>query len=1188
MSVSEKINYLDQCEAQHSASVLTTIDSADSLDDLTVFPSYITPILFNNNNTSVNISCSYCGVGDSAKSSLCGTDKEMGPTKGCVKFTYARMRKRSCLPIHIKPSVKVSAGSRVNIGYSQAIENLADLVLDHLDSDAQILIYACGQVDYFAIFAMQEVFRLLGVRNLTGNAEHCLNAGAVHNEILTGQEGPFVTIDAALEGANKFYIMNGWNGQITHPPVFNELMNKSGFNGALFDVMLTESGQSVSAKLSPDSVGLIKPGSDPLLALSVANRLLECYPQAISQQFINNWADLKSFSDFKNQALDKKYCSASIAIQVAAEPRFEQRIESIIHMIADELAKPETVPVIIPSVGLSQTSGVVGHCLWASVIAMLGKFGIDENSDLIGGVLRLPGQINAESEVQGLSRKYFMGRIPIADYADAASRMSLPASAYQPLLDDEPVAALDYSAPTDKKQLFLFFGTQFEANMPNRQRWIDKLKLSTSSIAVVDPLPDEWSLDNAEIIVPSPPHPAASKLYQNGEWKLTLSIPDKKSAPETRTDATIIYDVMESIVKRFDSDASLVSKYPELERLHKSGYLRQRFCRPNPNTDISSSLGLLRQDGEVSRVQLFDRIQAYQQGGCAEIYCSFKDNSGAAIKWDDLLTHGSVVYGGVGTTRFQLNYKNPGQPFKDIYGEPRSFNFFTANKDDLVMPDGIIMNSGRSSMSDQQRRIDFSVGTFNSGKATPVEDIPHENPVYISRYLSNKIGFKSGDRLRIKGNSGNNSIDLPAIVSERVFGDVIYVSFHRAKSQRLRNLYVNDVTNHVDRCRYTSQTKLKNTKIDVEVLSKNSVISSVLSSVELPSYCGTSLIQSSAYDQWSGGSRDFLVYEVVQETADTTTFRMVSEKPCQFDFLPGQYCAINIKINGVKYTRAYSISSSPAKPHCIDITVKRVEQGLVSNWLADNIIAGDIIDLSYIGGGFHLKEEYLDKPLFFVGAGSGVTPFMSMLRWMVDQSIDIDVDFYISTRQMDDVIFSKELIDLDSKLPSLKLWIIPTAKEYDNSDDMLHGRVSEDLLQRICSDHLQRTVFMCGSDGFMKSAKNALLNLNQPENSILSESFHVSHGLVDENIISDVVVMFDNHDVQAVSNSNVSLLEIAKKNSVDIESVCSTGVCGSCVVKVEGSTTQLPSDVLSQEQLDDGYRLSCICYPQGDCNISLV
>jgi hypothetical protein len=89
------------------------------------------------------------------------------------------MRQRPAFPIHISPSVlDRDAQIRHAVSYEQAIARFAELLLSHRAPTGKVLIYACGQIDYFTIFAMQEVFRLLGIRNLSGNAEHCLNAGA--------------------------------------------------------------------------------------------------------------------------------------------------------------------------------------------------------------------------------------------------------------------------------------------------------------------------------------------------------------------------------------------------------------------------------------------------------------------------------------------------------------------------------------------------------------------------------------------------------------------------------------------------------------------------------------------------------------------------------------------------------------------------------------------------------------------------------------------------------------------------------------------------------------------------------------------------------------------------------------------------------------------------------------------------
>ncbi len=1170
-----------------------TITTADALEDWKHLPAYLAPDHAEQFPHNHYASCSYCGVGDvfintrsensQTKDSLSSVQKNaQSPSAGCVKLEYSRMKKGGAYPIHIAPSIQSANDQRVNIPYNEAIERFAEMILEYLNPESQILIYACGQVDYFAIFAMQEVFRLLGVRNLTGNAEHCLNAGAVHNEMLTGQEGPFVTIDQALTGDNKFYILNGWNGFITHPPMFNRLSAKQNVKAVLFDVMLTETGQALQNKLGDEKIGLIKPAGDPHIALAVAQVLLKKYASSLNQHFIEHWSDRTSFENFKCLALEDTYSPESVATRIAAEPRFETRIQELIYYIADMLADPAVVPVVIPSVGLSQSTGVVAHCLWACTLAMLGKFGLDTQQSLLGGVLRLPGQINAESEVQGLSRKYFMGRIPMSDAVEAARRMQLPDDAYAAVLADEPIAALDYSEPSNKKQLFLFFGTQFESNMPNRQQWLRKLTMADNKVVVIDPIPDTWSLSNAQLIIPSPPHPATAKLYQNGEWRLSLSVPQKKASPETRSDATIIYDLMEKLIGHFKRDKQLLIHYPHLLSLLESGYLEERFCSRETGTQKIG--GLARIQNEVSRVQLFERIQYYLHNGSGPLYCSFDKETNEPVRWEDLLNHGALIYGGVGRDRFKLDYGTTTSPFADIYRRERKFIFFTPTENDLELTDGLVLNSGRSSLSDNRRRIQFATKSFNSGKATPVDDMPPIHPVYVSLLLAAEYELITGDWIRIWSSTNSRFIELPVVVSDRIFGKTLYTSFHRSKAQGTQQLYLNDVTDSKARCAYSSQVKLKIPRVWVEKISVENILFNYFSNP----------MQKNKQDAakkislWDGSEMPFVVQRVIREADGCTSFQLIPDNPRRITFSPGQYCVVHLTINGRRQSRAYSISSSPLQDHMIEITVKRVEGGIVSNWLPDNVIAGDSLHLATIGGEFYLTPQIISEKMLFIGAGSGVTPLISMLRWLVQIAPNADVDFYMSVRSLADVVFAQELIQIETMMPNFNLWIVPTSKEYESSPEVLQGRICADKLQRVSPDCVDRKAYICGPEGFMASAEKILLQLGQSPVNIVKESFGVERKRPQEVSLEALQVSFMGTDINLQADGSKTLLELAEENNVPLNSACRSGMCGACLVKVEGDTCQETSDQLSEEQLAEGYRLACVCYPKGHCQVSLV
>jgi ferredoxin-NADP reductase/anaerobic selenocysteine-containing dehydrogenase len=1102
--------------------------------------------------------------------------EQVAPTRGCAKLLLSTVRQRPAFPIHVTPSVRDGEGRRP-ISYQEAISRLADLVLEHLGSRGRTLLYACGQVDYFTIFAVQEVLRLLGVRNLTGNAEHCLNAGAVHNETLTGQEGPFTTIDQALRGdGERLYLLNGWNGYVTHPPAFQELLRREDLDAYLVEVQVTESAKAIAERLGSDRVLLIRPRTDPMLAMAVIREILVEHGDAIDHRFVDRFADRESFENLRARATAPEFAADLVASRIAAGPEYVDRLATAIRRIARTIARAGVAPVNIPSVGLSQTSGIVAHCLWGCAMALVGKYGLRSDGSLAGGTLRLPGQINAQSEVQGLSRNVFMGRIRMDGHVDAARRMGLNDDAYERVLEDEPRAALDYAEPADVPELFLFFGTQFEANMMQRRRWLDKLTQPGVRFVVVDPIPDPFAEQHAELIIPSPPHPATTKLYQNGEWRLSLGVPHKRAAPETRSDATILYDLMAEITNRVERDHAVAEAHPVLARHAASGWLRGRFCDP----------GLPRVDGEVSRAHLWDRIQAYMGGGSGPLYCRPEHADGKPIAWHELLA-GSVIYGGVGTTRFRLDYdREDAQPFGDVYRRPTRFKFFTPTEEDLHFPEGVILNSGRSSLSDDRAAVQFATNTFNSGKATPLAGMPDDAPLFVSHALAKTHGLRTGDQARVIGRETGEAIVVPVVVSDRVKGDTTYMSFHKSRAQLESGVYVNDVTESSGRCRYSSQTTVKATEVVLERVAPLRLDPSTLDPTEeLP--------------LWTGQQTPLHVTDVLRETHDVMTFRFQGDPMCRFVFQPGQFLSLVLDIDGKKVVRSYSISSTPTRPYVLEITVKRVPGGLVSNWLIDNLKPGDRIEASGPRGNFCLRPGQIPRKLLFLGAGSGVTPLMSMARWLCDVSADVDVVFLNSVLTSRDVIFVSEMELLSSRYRMFSPVVMTTTREY--SGTTMTGRISRAMIDAMAPDLHERQVYMCGPPGFMDAARAILTDMEFDLKNLHAESFGGvrtsvadkpapigSHAqdVEDEVAVGSFGVSFVRSGKTQRADGRATLLDIAEASDVDIDYACRVGSCGACRTRlVDGEVTCEDDGGLTPDERAQGYVLTCVARPRTDCTL---
>ncbi len=1234
-----------------------TIEHAGLLEDCLEMPRYLLPDHAAGVPQQGILSCSYCGVGDggrlervpekSGDGQLASNLRvyrevlsQVEPTTGCIKLRSSMMRQKTAYPIHTSPSVlDRQTGRRRPISYAAAIARLAELLLLHRMPRGRTLLYASGQVDYFTVFALQEVLRLLGVRNLTGNAEHCLNAGAVHNEMLTGQEGPFVTINQAIHGPNRFYLLNGWNGYVSHPPVFKAILARKDADAYLIEVMVTESAKAVAESLGRERVLLIRPRTDPHLALSVAHELFTRHPQAISTRFVERFGDRTTFQQYAELARAESYAPERVAERIAAEPEYAPRLLEGIRRIALKLAQPDVVPVNIPSMGLSQTSGAVAHCLWGSALGSVGKYGLDKVGSLAGGTLRLAGQINAESEVQGLSRKYFMGRIPMSQAVDAARRMGLPDDAYEAAAADPGRAALDYSEPTaGTPELFLCVGTQFEANMMGRKRWIEKLTAPETTLVVIDPIVDSWSEAHAALVIPSPPHPATPKLYQNGEWKLTLSAPQKRAAPETRSDVTILYDTMAEIAQRLLAEPELSSEHPDLARHARSGYLHQRFCPPEQGG------GLTRVQGEVSRPELWRRVQQYMSGGSGPLYCRPEHADGRPIEWNELLDRGSLYYGGVGQTRFLLDYDNPdAQPFRDVYRRPTRFKFFVPTAQDLEIPSGTLLNSGRSSLSDERQRIAFAIGSFNSGKATPIVGMPEEAPLFLSTAFAQKHGISTGQRVRLRQPEGEGTVEFPAIVSDRVKGDSLYTSFHKTAAQMAGLQYVNDLTSHEGRCAYTSQTNMKATRVLIERVEASATTegSRVLSSSVLEQSAGlwrakervTSAgrelsraafstwmsqhaprvlrvkIDTTKVDPkvdlpiWTGRDTPLYVTEIIQDTHNVYTFRLQGDPLCRFVYWPGQFCTLVLNIDGKKVVRSYSISSSPTRPFVLEFTVKRVPGGLVSNWLPDHVKVGDRLELAGPKGRFCLVPGQIPKKLLFLSAGSGITPLMSMSRWLCDLSANVDVKFLNSIQAPQDLVFRSELEMLASRHTRTFQSVVTTTSRVSAPGwSGFSGRINGEMLQRVAPDLPERMVYLCGPEGFMRAARELLDGMGFNLQNLHSESFAPTRSHSDESVqgtesaagapaandnatdsATVVSVEFARAGKRVRASKQLPLLDIAEAHGVELEYGCRVGNCGECKVKLLHGKASGGETSLSEEERSAGYVLSCVATPDGDC-----
>lgn len=386
---------------------------------------------------------------------------------------------------------------------------------------------------------------------------------------------------------------------------------------------------------------------------------------------------------------------------------------------------------------------------------------------------------------------------------------------------------------------------------------------------------------------------------------------------------------------------------------------------------------------------------------------------------------------------------------------------------------------------------------------------------------------------------------------------------------------------------------------------------------------GDSIWQKMAGERrWTKGEIAVRCVRIVNETADVKTFTFESYPAIQFDYQPGQFVTLELNIDGELVNRSYSISSTPSRPHTLEITVKRVPappdqpaipSGLVSNWLHDALNVGDSIKLNGPFGKFTCLPQIAPK-LLLLSAGSGITPMMSMSRWIADRIAATDVVFFHCARTPRDIIFRQELEMLTTRLANFRLAISTTRSEIGQPWLGLTGRLTAAMLQTIAPDWQERTVYVCGPAGFMQETQALLAGLGFPMQNYHEESFGAPKKAPKKAVVASSVepvsasglaasglaasgltasaststkVVFAQSGKEVSTDGSASILEIAEQEGIKIRSSCKQGVCGACKKRKLSGEVKYSSDpdALDQSDQDAGYILVCVAHPVGPVTV---
>jgi ferredoxin-NADP reductase len=235
------------------------------------------------------------------------------------------------------------------------------------------------------------------------------------------------------------------------------------------------------------------------------------------------------------------------------------------------------------------------------------------------------------------------------------------------------------------------------------------------------------------------------------------------------------------------------------------------------------------------------------------------------------------------------------------------------------------------------------------------------------------------------------------------------------------------------------------------------------------------------------------ITNIKPETADVKTFSL--KLPSWMRHRAGQHYDIRLTAeDGYQAQRSYSIASEPERDGEVDITVERLNDGEVSTYLHDVVIAGDRVEVRGPIGGYFVWEASMTDPLLLIAGGSGVVPLMSMIRHRAAARANNPTALLYSSRSFEDVIYYNELDVLGQANGGLK--VFHTLTRSQPADWKGYTRRIDETMLREVAGPLGRSaqVFICGPTLMVESAANALVKIGINSNQIRTERFGPTGG----------------------------------------------------------------------------------------------
>ncbi len=351
------------------------------------------------------------------------------------------------------------------------------------------------------------------------------------------------------------------------------------------------------------------------------------------------------------------------------------------------------------------------------------------------------------------------------------------------------------------------------------------------------------------------------------------------------------------------------------------------------------------------------------------------------------------------------------------------------------------------------------------------------------------------------------------------------------------------------------------------------------------------------------------IKQITRETADavTLTFDVPSDLAEQYQFTQGQHLTLRFILGGKEERRSYSMCSSPLESG-LSVTIKRVKGGKVSNHVFDKLKVGDVVDVMTPDGRFHtdLHDEN-KKNYYLVGAGSGITPLMSILKTILEKEPMSFVHLLYGSRNEDEIIFKNQLDTLSRRYEGqLMVEHVLSQPKLEKSKGLgglfskgkptwegKVGRIDGKVFQKFTEEnpprHKQSEYFLCGPGSMIEAVEKTLIASSIDKKNIHHEYFTAAPTATPTGAAGDVVAgakltaYLDGKKIETTVTKGKHLLFAVIDAGGDAPYSCTSGACATCMAKVTKGTVKMDACyALDESEIKQGYILTCQAHPTSE------